>query len=835
MATRPKSKSRKSKESKPRRLSRIKKPADMSLADWQVALRRQFGAEQKYRLKNIGDGEILSEFEVTNPESESTYRVAVRGAGLGENFCSCPDFAVNLLGTCKHLEFALARLSRRRGGKAALALGFHPTYSEVFLQYGAVRDVIFRPGTECTPSLKKFAAQYFDDLGRIKPDAFGRFHEFLKRTSAGAHEVRVYPDALAYVAQVRDRTALVDAVEKAFPAGVRSAAFKDLLKTQLYTYQKVGALFAAKAGRCLLADDMGLGKTIQAIAAVEILAQRTGLERVLVISPTSLKHQWQSEIEKFSGRQAMIVEGLLPQRKKCYQTDSFYKLTNYDVIHRDLDAIREWRPELIILDEAQRIKNWKTRTAQSVKKLDSEYAFVLTGTPLENRLEELHSIVEFVDRFRLGPMYRFLDMHQHVDETGRVEGYRNLSEIGKTLEPILLRRTKDKVLDQLPERLEKRFFVPMTPQQMDYHEENREIVARIVSKWKRYGFLTEKDQLFLRIALQNMRMSCDSTYLLDQSTDHGSKADEMVQLLGEVFEEPDAKVVVFSQWVRMHQLVARRLEKKNWEHVMFHGGVPSRKRKGLVERFKTDPACRLFLSTDAGGVGLNLQNASAVVNLDQPWNPAVLEQRIGRVHRLGQHRPVRVVHFIAENSIEEGMLKLLAFKKAMFSGVLDGGKDEVFMGGSKLKKFMETVQRATESVDEPSPAKALDPDPTRGNGKAPPLVEEEPVREPKMPAGEASPPNAKAEPFRQDAWTDVISAGVQLLETFTRAIGDSSADSPSEDSKLSSAGQSPAGLALPSNFLARDEKTGQTYVKLPMPEPEVIQKIVDVIGALTKR
>ncbi len=821
MATRAKSKSRQSKKRKPKKLSRVKKPADMSLADWQVALRRQFGPEQKFRLKNIGDGEILSEFEVTNPESQGTYRVAVRGAALGENFCSCPDFAVNLLGTCKHIEFTLARLSRKRGGKAALALGSHPAYSEVFLQYGAVRDVVFRPGTECPPSLKKHATDYFDDLGRIKPGAFARFHEFLKKTSSAAHEVRVYPDALAYVAQVRDKAALVDTVDQTFPAGTRSAAFKNLLNTQLYPYQKTGALFAAKAGRCLIADDMGLGKTIQAIAAAEILAQRTGLERVLVVSPTSLKHQWQSEIQKFAGREAMIVEGLQPARKKCYQADSFYKLTNYDVIYRDLDAIREWRPELIILDEAQRIKNWKTRTAQSVKKLDSEYAFVLTGTPLENRLEELHSIVEFVDRFRLGPMYRFLAEHQHVEENGRVVGYRNLAKIGQTLEPILLRRTKDTVLDQLPERLEKRFFVPMTPQQQDMHEENREVVARIVAKWKRYGFLTEKDQLRLRISLQNMRMSCNSTYLLDHTTDHGHKADEMIQLLGEVFEEPDAKVVVFSQWVRMHELVARRLENRKWQHVMFNGRVPSRKRKGLIDQFKQDPACRLFLSTDAGGVGLNLQNASAVVNLDQPWNPAVLEQRIGRVHRLGQHRPVRVVHFIAEGTIEQGMLDLLAFKKAMFSGVLDGGKDEVFMGGSKLKKFMETVDKATTPLHDPLPCDPQDAPAARGNGKATPPPDREPPHQPKPPAADTT------QHLPQDPWTDVLTAGMKLLENFTRAIGETSPAKPSDQSR--------SGLTLPANLLARDEKTGQTYVKLPMPEPEVVQKIVDVLGALTKR
>ena len=133
-------------------------------------------------------------------------------------------------------------------------------------------------------------------------------------------------------------------------------------------------------------------------------------------------------------------------------------------------------------------------------------------------------------------------------------------------------------------------------------------------------------------------------------------------------------------------------------HVFFHGGVDGGKRKGLVDRFREDPNCRLFLSTDAGGVGLNLQHASVIVNMDLPWNPAVLEQRIGRVHRLGQKRPVRVVNFVAQGTIEEGMLGVLKFKKSLFAGVLDGGQKEVFLGGSRLKKFMETVEQTTESI-----------------------------------------------------------------------------------------------------------------------------------------
>ena len=781
----------------------------MSLEEWQVALRRQFGREQKFRLKNLGTEPIFSEFEVFNPQSRRSYRVAVRGAAPGINYCSCPDFAVNTLGTCKHVEFTLARLEKKPGGKKLLAAGFHPPYSEVFLRHGAKREVMFQAGSECPAATRALARRYFDAEGRLGPDGFAHFHDFLKKAGGNGHELRCYDDALAAVAQVRDRTELAQRIERAFPQGIRSAAFKKLLAVPLYPYQCEGALFAAKAGRALLADDMGLGKTIQAIAAAEILARTAGIERVLIISPTSLKHQWQQEIEKFSGRTAVVVEGLSPRRAELYAAESFYKLTNYDVVGRDLEAIRRWQPDMIILDEAQRIKNWQTRTAQSVKQLQSPYALVLTGTPLENRLEELYSIVEFVDRFRLGPMFRFLAEHQHVDESGRVIGYRNLSEISRTLAPILVRRTKDKVLQQLPERLEKRFFVPMTEQQAELHEENRQTVARLVAKWRRYHFLNEADQLRMRIALQNMRMSCNSTYLLDKKTDYGVKADEMVRLLDEILEEPEAKVVVFSQWLRMHELVVRRLERRKWPHVLFHGGVPGPQRKNLVRQFKEDPACRLFLATDAGGVGLNLQNASTVINLDQPWNPAVLEQRIGRIHRLGQRRPVRAVHYIAQGTIEEGMLSLLAFKKSMFAGVLDQGDDEVFLGGTKLKRFLESVDQVTTAIPAAMPTEPQPATETAAKAAAADeLVEAAEVIEAITP--------------QQQLWRDVAAAGQSLLEKVSEALTAGGADR-----------QHPAAARGLNGLIARDRQSGQSYLKLPLPEPEVMQKLVALFQAFT--
>lgn len=787
------------------KLSRLAKPDDMSLEDWQVELRRQFGREQRFRYVNVGDHAVFSDFEVNNPASGNTYRVRVRGPRPGDNFCTCPDFATNTLGTCKHIEFTLAALERKRGGSAALRAGFVPLYSEVYLEYGARRAVRFRQGSECPEEIAKSATRYFDEAGVLRPDAFGRFEEFLAAAGRLGHDLRCDDDVLSFVAEVRDAGRRNVRITEAFPRGTRSPAFKDLLKVPLYDYQREGALFAARAGRCLIGDEMGLGKTIQALAAAEIMARQFGVERVLIVCPTSLKHQWQREIERFTSRDVCVVNGLRAQREVCYRDNAFFKVTNYDTVHRDLDLVAAWGPDLVILDEAQRIKNWTTRTARSVKKISAPYAVVLTGTPLENRLEELISIVQFVDRYRLGPTFRLLHEHQVRDPVGKVVGYRELDKLGQTLEPVLLRRRKDEVLDQLPARIDSNVFVPMTSLQRKHHAENMEIVARIVQKWRRYRFLSEADQRRLMIALQRMRMSCDSAYLVDGVNDEGGKADEAATLLDELFERPGTKAVVFSQWLRMHELLQRRFAGRGWSHVLFHGGVPGAKRRFLVDRFREDPDCRAFLATDAGGVGLNLQHASVVVNMDLPWNPAVLEQRIGRVHRLGQSQPVRVVNFVAQGTIEEGMLGVLKFKKSLFAGVLDGGEKEVFLGGSRLTKFMESVETATQAV----PPAAADTEETQPSPEPPPSA---------VTDGEPEPEAVSAGPVAvADPWSSLLQTGMALLQQFATASRPAAA--------------APAA-APPGPRVERDPHTGAAYFRVPVPSPEVLDQALKAVGAL---
>ncbi len=802
------------KPNKEPKLSRTHAPPDLAPVDWQRALRRQFGREQLFDLKNLGTETFFSDFRVSNPESKSHYRVAIRGLRPGDNFCACPDYASNELGTCKHIEFTLARLEKRRGAKTAFARGYHPPFSELYLRNDGVRSVHWRAGVDCPPEVLKAAAPLFDaSRGWALPmERFGELEQFMAAVAKSGHEMRAYDDALDFVAGRRDVAQRAAALAELFPRGADDPQLRKLLKAPLYPYQAEGALFAVRAGRVLIGDEMGLGKTIQAIAAAEILVRHFGVTKVLVICPTSLKYQWQSEIARFSGRASKVIAGGRAQRQKEYAEDDFCKITNYEKLKSDLDLIAAWNPELVIVDEAQRVKNWNTIAAKALKRIDSPYAFVLTGTPLENKLEELISIVQFVDQHRLGPTWKLLHQHQVKDESGRVTGYTGLELIGQTLAPLMIRRRKSEVLKQLPQRTDQNFLVPMTEMQMFYHQENAEVVTKIVQRWRKTKFLSDVDQRRLTCALQNMRMSCNSTYLLDQETDHGVKADELATLLDDLFTQPDAKAVVFSQWTRTHDIVIRRLEARGIGYVSFHGGVPSEKRPALIERFRDDPACRVFLSTDAGSTGLNLQHASTLVNMDLPWNPAILEQRISRIHRMGQKRPVQIVNFVSKGTIEEGMLSVLAFKRSLSAGILDGGSGEISFGGSRLNRFMKDVENVTGRMGEgeamvPAEEAAGVAASEAAVSEALPAAATDAV---KVDAGGTAPQAADlgSREAGADPWAALLQVGAQFMSALTAA-------------------SDPAGAVHP--WIAHDPATGTRSLKLPLPSPETAKRLADAL------
>lgn len=781
-----------------RRLSHRVQPEGMPLNEWQTLLRVQAGQEADFRLKSLSDGAILGEYEVANPDSKGIYRVAIRGKNPGDNYCSCPDFAVNTLGTCKHVEFVLHQVQRRRGAVKAFAFGYQEPWSEIFLRYGGVPELRLRLGTDCPPEVERAARKsFYPDGTLINADFLGKL---LQAAEQADHELRFYPDARAWLAHRSDERRRHAALDRAFPKGALDPKLASILPgARLHPYQSEGTWFAARTGRAILADDMGLGKTIQAIAAMELLRRCAQVRRILVVTPASLKGQWQEEILRFSGKNALVVFGGRETRKAHWADEEpEIKIANYELLHRDVAAINAWGPDFVVLDEAQRIKNWATRAAMAVRRIDSPHLLVLTGTPLENRIDELHSLVQVVDRFLLGPLFAFRDRHAiHEGGSGsRVVGYRGLDDLAKTLQPILLRRTRSQVLKDLPARSTSTRRVHLTDEQRAFHTEDQETVNRIVHKWQRYHFLSEADQLRLTCALQRMRMVCDSTYLLDPKQDQGSKIAEIESILEEEFSDPGTKVVLFSAWLKAHELVQKMLERRGWGHVFLNGGVPSNQRQALVKTFREDPNCRVFLATDAGNSGLNLQCASVIINLDLPWNPAVLEQRIGRIHRMGQARPVRVYNIVAMNSIESAIERILAFKKGIFAGVLDGGAAEVRLDGTGLQRFMAEINSVQQEMSTQTAAV--------------PAETSEAVEAAADPGDAPASQTSDENPAKVQAETDpailsgAFAAGAQLLSD----LG-----------------------ALAASARIEQDAAGNSSLRIPVPDPKVLARLNSLFAA----
>ena len=329
----------------------------------------------------------------------------------------------------------------------------------------------------------------------------------------------------------------------------------DLVKAKLYSYQQEGMLHLAFGERVMLADDMGLGKTVQAIAACELLRRLRGIQRVLVVSPASLKAEWEEQIAKFTGLPSRIVWGSRANRLKTYRESSFFYLCNYEQAREDYTDINSIiAPDVVILDEAQRIKNWQTKTARHIKRLASPFAFVLTGTPLENRIDEVYSIVDFLDSSVFGPLFKFNRDFYNFDERGRPLNPKNLAELHRRLKSIMLRRKKDEVEDELPARTINNYFVGMEDEQKARYSDYEARVAKLLAIAQRRPLMKEESEKLQRW-LACMRMICDSPYILDQDCRICPKLGELERVLEDITETNGNKIIVFSEWERMLELV----------------------------------------------------------------------------------------------------------------------------------------------------------------------------------------------------------------------------------------------------------------------------------------
>ncbi len=821
------------------------RPTDMALAEWQRILRRQAASKAFFAISAIDEKYAPGDYQVINPINKSEYKVVYRGPGNEWNYCSCMDFKASKLGTCKHVEAVALWIEQNH----LPIYNQIPPYTSVYVSYKEEREVRLRIGTDNREEFFRLAEPYFTPEGELKPKALHTVTDFFLESFRLNNTFRLYPDALSFILEQRDNDR-----RKTMLSRLTDTYLDSILKTQLYPYQKEGIRFGFRAGKAIIADEMGLGKTIQAIGTAEVMKKEKMISSVLVVCPTSLKYQWKKEIERFTNSTAVVVEGGHMQRKQLYQAEEFYKIVSYHSMCNDVKAMKSLPTDLLIMDEVQRLKNWNTQISKAARRIDSEYSIVLSGTPLENKLEELYSIVQFVDQYCLGPYYEFMNQTVVTADTGRVIGYKGLNEVGKKLGHVLIRRRKRDVALQLPERTDKILFVPMTDEQMALHSDFQYVVSCLVTKWRRQRFLSEKDRKRLLMNMSQMRMVCDSSYILDQQTRHDTKIEETMNILQGMFESGGEKVVIFSQWERMTRLIAHELEKLGIRYEYLHGGVPSEKRKDMVQNFTEIPESRVFISTDAGSTGLNLQVASLLINLDLPWNPAVLEQRIARIYRIGQKRNIQVINMVASGTIEERMLDTLNFKSSLFEGILDDGADSIFLEDSKFDKMMNTIETITLETEGEETTATIGSDDTEE--KKVEALTEESQGELDFLADEqedlALPDEQeetlfesainRMEPEGEDA-TNGLSKSPESMDDISNKVNRTSSEPASPEQLVQQGMSFFAGLArtlsspeatekLVNSIVEEDKETGQTTLKIPVPDKESVTNILKLFGTL---
>ena len=721
---------------------RVSEGGDFPLqrAALEALLRRVASARREGLRLTVRPSGPLGAYRTVREGTVRPYRMRLSALDPFQGACDCRDHLRSSLGLCKHLVAVAEDLAKRGilakvrelpGRSVVPGLSWNPV--RPLTGPGDWLERIRWDGLPVGATEQLRVKRWFRADGQLRESFEGRpsrrreLIRELERLNADRDRGGLSDPALApLIAAEFER--LGRARDGGSAAQLRG--WLRTLKLPLYPYQLEGVRRFLSTGRLLLADDMGLGKTAQAIASGHALFHAGRVKRGLLVVPAALKPQWLREWRQFSDVPVALVEGGADERKRLYaRCRTGFLIVNYEQVLRDLPWMQRFSPELVVLDEAQRIKNWETKTSAQVKRLSPRYRLILTGTPMENRLEELASLLEWIDDEALEPKWRLAPWHSTPGDGRReVVGARHLDTLRARLSGCLLRRIRREVLSQLPSRTDTQIPVPLTAAQQERHDELAEPIARLVGAARRRP-LTQAEFLQLMSLFTTQRMICNGLAQIDfeevwpalsaspptEALLQGlssPKLLELRELVSNVAVAQERKIVVFSQWRRMLRLAqwasSDLLSARGLRSVFFTGEEGQKRRSQNLVDFHDDPRTRILFASDAGGVGLNLQRAaSCCVNLELPWNPAVLEQRIGRVHRHGQSNPVEAYCLVSQPGIEERISALVGDKQALFSGLFDGQSDEVAFARSG--SFLSRIEKVA------APAAALEVNPPVGS------------------------------------------------------------------------------------------------------------------------
>lgn len=449
------------------------------------------------------------------------------------------------------------------------------------------------------------------------------------------------------------------------------ADIPDKINRILRAYQREGVHWLKQLSSLgfggILADDMGLGKTLQVIAFV--CAEKSP-RPALIVTPSSLTYNWQSEISRFAPEaKVIIIDGTKEEReKKLSDTSEFnFVITSYPLLRRDIAMYESIDFSYMFIDEAQYIKNPKTMNARSVKRVKADGYFALTGTPVENSLTELWSIFDYVM-----PGY----LYSHGEFTARYEkaitkdnSTRTMNELRTRIKPFVMRRMKSEVLSELPEKIENTMLADLLPEQRRIYD-----AYLIAAKSEAVSIIENTDkhtrQLRILSLLMRLRQICCHPVLFDTSYKKDSGKLEMLEEITKSAHDAGHRILVFSQFTSMLAIIRRRFEAMGLECFYLDGATPSIERNFLADRFNSGKGDVFLVSLKAGGTGLNLIGADTVIHYDPWWNPAVMDQASDRAYRIGQTKAVQVIKLAARNTIEEKIIKLQDKKRVLADGII---------------------------------------------------------------------------------------------------------------------------------------------------------------------
>lgn len=451
------------------------------------------------------------------------------------------------------------------------------------------------------------------------------------------------------------------------------------VETVLRNYQKTGFYWMRFLHKYhlggILADDMGLGKTVQVLTLIKSVSSA---RPSLVICPRTLLYNWAAEIEKFfPSMRYLIYYGNPTEREELGKQFAGYDLiiTTYSIVSRDIELLEDKAFAYCILDEAQQIKNFRSKRAESVKNIMADHRLVLTGTPIENSLDELWSLFDFLMTGYLGTHSAFRT--KYVAPIRERNDSKLLGEIKRRVAPFILRRTKREVLIELPEKTEQVTRVEMTRLQSDiYQTILQQVREEVLTSVKQFGF--NRSHITVLAALTRLRQVCNHPQMILKDLDEDVTSGKIEVLLDLVNEAVAGghKLLIFSQFVKMLRIIEEEFKKAGYTYEYLDGSTKNRMER--VNRFNEDPSINAFLiSLKAGGTGLNLTGADIVIHIDPWWNPMVENQATDRAHRIGQVNKVLVYKLITAGTVEEKMLRLQERKRNIFDAVIEQNNEVI--------------------------------------------------------------------------------------------------------------------------------------------------------------